>query len=383
MSDPARWTTVAGIAAVVRRRWDAGDLLRAYADGDPFPRVEVPLRGPSAADLGEHFDEARAWANDVYRGARGGRAYDVVRTEVGGRHAGRTELPGRAVVADYAQAWHLLGTADVAVAFRALVAQAADVPAAQRWALAHPLRAIELVDDWPAVLAAYGWLVRHRDSGLYLRQVDAPGVDTKLIDRHRSALAAMLDVPAGAASFVRALGLAAKPAMVRLRFDPEVLGFPAGVTEASFRLDELRAARARPRAAMIVENEITYLSAPVPAGAVVLWGKGYDADHPASLDWLADTPVLYWGDIDTHGFAILNRVRARLPHVRSVLMDRATLLAHEERWGREGHPTSVSLPHLDPAEAALYTDLVTDRYGTGVRLEQERIDWSWAVDRLA
>lgn len=48
---------------------------------------------------------------------------------------------------------------------------------------------------------------------------------------------------------------------------------------------------------------------PVPAGGVVLWGKGYDAVQPA---WLADVPVLHRGDLDTHGFGILHRVRARL-----------------------------------------------------------------------
>jgi hypothetical protein len=30
----------------------------------------------------------------------------------------------------------------------------------------------------------------------------------------------------------------------------------------------------------------------------------------------------------------------------------------------------------------LYTDLVTDRFGDHVRLEQERIDWTWAEQHL-
>ncbi|MEU4360525.1 Wadjet anti-phage system protein JetD domain-containing protein [Promicromonospora sp. NPDC023987] len=63
-------------------------------------------------------------------------------------------------------------------------------------------------------------------------------------------------------------------------------------------------------------------------------------------------------------------------------MDRDTLLAHEERWGREERPTSAALARLTDAEAALYTELVTDRHGTRVRLEQERIDWAWASQRL-
>ena len=33
------------------------------------------------------------------------------------------------------------------------------------------------------------------------------------------------------------------------------------------------------------------------------------------------------GDIDTHGFAILDTLRARFDHVESFLMDRDTLMA--------------------------------------------------------
>ena len=162
-----------------------------------------------------------------------------------------------------------------------------------------------------------------------------------------------------------------------------VFGLPHELSEASFRVDELSAMHIRPERALIVENEITYLSVPVPAHGVVLWGRGYDVDRAASLSWLADVPVLYWGDLDTHGFGILNRLRIWLPHAASVLMDRDTLLEHRERWVTEPTPTNAALPRLTAAEQSVYEDLVTDRFGHAVRLEQERIDWKWALERLA
>lgn len=382
MSDPARWTSPAGIVATVRRRWDDGTLLRAFALSTPFPVVEIPLRGPSAADLGDHFDAARAWVESVRRASREGRAFTTVMGRIGGRLAGATEVPVRVVISSYEQAWLLLGTATDAAAFREIVDRSAPVPRAREWALTSPLAATALAEDWSAMLAAYAWLDGHRGSGRYQRQVNAPGVDTKFIERHRGPLASMLDVPSAAGPFARALGLATKPSTVRLRFDPAVLAVPAGLTEAVFRTAELSLMRVRARHALIVENEVTYLSVPVRRGGVVLWGKGYDADQSASLEWLENTEVDYWGDIDTHGFAILNRVRAHLPHARPVLMDRATLLAHEPRWGRENVPTDVALDRLSGTESALYADLVSDRYGPAVRLEQERIDWDWAMSHL-
>src|SRR5690625_5320890 len=62
-------------------------------------------------------------------------------------------------------------------------------------------------------------------------------------------------------------------------------------------------------------------------------------------------------------------------------MESETLHAHRSRWGTESSPTSAELDRLTPNEAAVYDDLVSDRHGERVRLEQERIDWAWALDR--
>jgi hypothetical protein len=50
--------------------------------------------------------------------------------------------------------------------------------------------------------------------------------------------------------------------------------------------------------------------------------------------------------------------------------------------GRGGKPTEIALPHLTEAEAALYRDLVEDRYGHHVRLEQERISYGCVLAAL-
>ena len=67
---------------------------------------------------------------------------------------------------------------------------------------------------------------------------------------------------------------------------------------------------------------------------MLIFGGGYAVSRVAGLPWLRDVPLYYWGDIDTHGFRILDLLRSRFPEVRSMLMDRATLLAHESHWDR-------------------------------------------------
>ena len=52
-------------------------------------------------------------------------------------------------------------------------------------------------------------------------------------------------------------------------------------------------------------------------------------------------------------------------------------LPREIAWGREPTPTRRDLPRLHTAEAALYDDLRNDAFGEVVRLEQERVRFSW------
>jgi hypothetical protein len=48
---------------------------------------------------------------------------------------------------------------------------------------------------------------------------------------------------------------------------------------------------------------------------------GYGFDNLAAALWLQQKDIYYWGDIDTHGFAILNQLRGFFPHAVSFLMD--------------------------------------------------------------
>lgn len=97
---------------------------------------------------------------------------------------------------------------------------------------------------------------------------------------------------------------------------------------------------------------------------------------------MRDCEVLYWGDLDTHGFRILDELRAVHPQVVSVLMDEATLLAHREVWGSEPSPSRITLARLTAEESALYLALGSGTFGPAIRLDQELIRWDWALGAL-
>jgi hypothetical protein len=376
------WTTPEHIAAKVRRRWEDGTLLRAYATAVDFETIEVPVRAPKPREIGDDLGAVRDWIARLDAGRRDDRRYTLVWKDIGGRHVGRNRLPDRALITSFDQAWTLLGAIASVHQFDEILTKTELHPAVRAWVLTHPHRALELRHDMGGLVAAFRWLDNHRGSNKYLREITAPGIDTKFAERHRGILAAMLGVSKTAPGFLADLGLSSKPELVRMR-PSDSIGLPIPVTELAVRTVELAGLDLKPRVAIIVENEITYLSVDVPDAGIVLWGKGFDVDQVGRIPWLVGVRVLYWGDIDTHGFAILDRLLAWLPQTEAVLMDRETLLAHRDRWVSEERPAKSSLRRLGLAERDVYSDLVSDVLGVRVRLEQERVDWGWATARLA
>ncbi len=123
-----------------------------------------------------------------------------------------------------------------------------------------------------------------------------------------------------------------------------------GLTDLSVPADEFGCISLPVQRVFMTENEINYLAFPPVAGSMVIFGGGYGFEALAQAAWLHHCALFYWGDIDTDGFAILDSLRGYLPHARSLLMDRATLLAHRPLWGREASPTRRALSRLRPED---------------------------------
>jgi hypothetical protein len=137
------------------------------------------------------------------------------------------------------------------------------------------------------------------------------------------------------------------------------------------------------RHVFITENEVNFLAFPPVANSLVIFGAGYGFEVLAGAQWLQTCRVIYWGDIDTHGFAILDQLRTHLPHTQSLLMDHATLMAHAAQWGTEPQPLRRDLPRLTAEENTVYNDLRDNRLRPNLRLEQERIGFGWLQQALA
>jgi hypothetical protein len=392
------WTTADDLAAEILRDWNAGRLLRAIVTGEPFCPKALRFRGPTSRELSERFPEVQPWIRALEAGSKAarGHGYELVWSEVNHRVLGRNRVPAGAIVPSEGDALALVRRAGEAARFRALHAETtARFPALAPWLLEQPLRALELADDWDRVLAALDWFRAHPRPGVYLRQIDAAGVHTKFIEERKAFFAELLDrvlppdavdaaAGTGASAFEARYGLRTKPALVRLRIlDRRHL--VAGLADLSIPAADLAALRPAVTRVFVTENEINGLAFPDAPDSLVIFGLGFGLGRLAQVPWLGDVAVHYWGDIDTHGFAILDRLRAALPRARSFLMDRATLVAHRPVWGqeRDNERHLTPLERLDQDEAALYDDLVTNRLADRLRLEQERVSFDWLRRGLA
>ena len=382
------WTTPADLRAQVLRLWERDELLAAT-----FP-LRLVLRAPASADLSERFEAARAWAAEISQGARAG--YRVVLRDVRHRVIGQNSLPGEAWVDTLDAALRLIGKVREGKAFGALLAATKQQPALLPWLARQPRRALALADEWSKLLAIVAWVQAHPRPGVYLRQVDVAGVHSKFIEAQRGVLAELLDLAlptdaidaaaSGAAQFARRYGFRDKPLRVRLRFlDPRHVAWVPG-TDADYTLSRQAFAALDPavQRVFITENEINFLTFPALADSLVVFGAGYGFDALAQAAWLQRRSLHYWGDIDTHGFAILDQLRSHFAHAQSFLMDRDTLLVHRDQWVCEPQPTQRDLPLLSDDERRLYDDLRWRRLrDEPLRLEQERIGFGRVEQAVA
>ncbi|MEF3076709.1 Wadjet anti-phage system protein JetD domain-containing protein [Methylobacter sp. Wu1] len=384
------WTRPADLRAQVRKLWDRGELLGDLVTGGSLFPKRLVLKSPTSAEMADRFDDVRAWIAEL-------RAMPYCRVEMREfRHRifGTNAVPQEAWIDTVEDAAALIGKRKDAARFTTLVDMTRKrEPKLLDWLARRPLRALELADEWELLLAIVAWLENHQRPEVYLRQVDIPGVHSKFIEAHRGVLMELLDLvlppeaidqtASGVSQFARRYGFRDKPARIRFRvLDPEhsLLGLAQDITldaESFARLD-LPVARV-----FITENEINFLAFPRVKNSLAIFGAGYGFEMLARAEWLSRCRIHYWGDIDTHGFAILDQLRGLFCHAESILMDRDTLQTFEPLWGEEGKQTLRDLSRLNPEEAALYDDLRDNRIRKNLRLEQEAISFGYVESALS
>jgi hypothetical protein len=386
------WTTPSDLRKQVLRVWERGKILAAGITGETLFPLKLSMRRPEAHAIGHSFEAVRRWIRELEENSRSckGFGYEIEWADVNHRQLGRNKMPTRVAVPTESDALRFIGMEREGKRFRALAQVTIErFPALAQWLSRRPLVVLEHAQDWPRILDVLTWFRDHPRSNLYLRQVDIPGVDTKFVEGRKALLSELLDIvlernppaEAVAQTFEQRCGLRTKPSVIRFRVLDSRIAI-ASLSDLTIPASDFAALNIAARHIFITENEVNGLAFPEFAEAIVVFGLGYGVELLHTASWMAGRHIYYWGDIDTHGFAILDRLRGRFPNVRSFLMNRETLLAHRSLWVQEQAPYRAALSRLDEDERAVFDDLVHDRLGEKVRLEQERISYTFVEENL-
>ena len=386
------WTTPGDLRAQVSKLWERGDVLASLATGESLFPKRLVLRGPTSAEIAGRFEDIRRWNSEL-------RAMTHCRVEMREfRHRvfGANALPEAVWIDTVQDAVAFVGKQRDASRFAALLETTRKRDARLvAWLAKRPLRALELADVWGRLLDVCAWFEAHPRPDVYLRQVDIADVHSKFIEGYRGVLSELLDCvlpPAaidlscsGVSQFAGRYGLRDKPLRIRFRMlDADKTLFMPGGTEQDVTLDAASFARLDPdvKRIFVTENEINFLAFPPVKDSMAVFGAGYGFEMLANAGWLSRKRIHYWGDIDTHGFAILDQLRSQFEHVESFLMNRETLLAFASQWDWEEKQTVRDLPRLNREEQALYDDLRDNRLRENLRLEQEKVGFGWVEAAL-
>jgi hypothetical protein len=372
------------------------EFLVAYLVGENvFPR-DIPRIGKTGrAKTLKDFDRIRTEQQALLPGDH--KLYQLYWREVNSRSLGSNRLVDRICVEDWQQYLRLVDKQGAFADFSGASAYLRDhFPKLEEWMRDNVLEVLRYADEWPNLMLVLEYFRDdHERDRHYIREVPV-AVPTKFIETHKKVLGSLLDtvLPTeaiddghrGVKGFERRYGLKYRQPLVRLRLlDKDVaVNYFNGVNDLSLPLDAFAGLELPIRRVIILENKTNYtnlmnfLTLPQLAGTAGIFGSGFHAGSLKAAAWLHDVEMLYWGDLDAHGWQIVNQLRSHFPHLKTILMDRATLDALAEYQVEATPSTAMELPHLTAAELTLYDYLNDAR----VRLEQERVPVSMVLEAL-
>lgn len=391
--------TPAEIKARAFKYWHNQRALRACLTGEAFFPLTVPFRKPASGQLLNDFPAVRQWLQTLRQGSKAERGYGYTLRfkPVRHRQLGEQALPQRISFDTADDLFRFIGKQKEFARLLALVKQIESAqPALRPWVEAAPLKVLEYDNRWPHLLRTLEFFQRFPKPNRYLRELNIPGVDSKFIEQHKRILRELLDhvLPAQAIhsefttvaghGFEKRYGLKYDEPLIRFRLLDTRLSDTWGVCDLSVPLSQFARLHMVCQRVFITENKMNGLAFPAMAGSIVIFGLGYGINSLKEVHWLRDKALYYWGDIDTHGFAILSQLREHLPATKSFLMDQQTLQTFRSVWAEELEHQRYTgvLANLTHFEREVYELLRTDALGSRVRLEQERIGFDYFMTAL-
>ena len=391
--------TPAEIRKKALKYWTNEKFLRAEMTGESLFPLNIPFQKIKSRQLLESFSEIKSWLQTLRAGSKDqlGYGYTVEFTTVNHRKLGEQAMPGRIRIESRRDFLRLIGKQKDYERFKEQVESiVSKQPGLRSWLSEKPAKVMEYDLKWPKLMDVCRFFQINPKQDCYIHELTIPGVDSKFVEQHRGIIRDLLDqvlekdainndaVGLSKHGFERRYGLKYEAPLIRFRLLDKNPAKRPGLFDMSTPIDEFRTISIPCKQVFVTENKINGLSFPQIKNSIVIFGLGYGIQTLKNIEWLKNKDIIYWGDIDTHGFAMLSQLRTYYPQTRSLLMDDATLFKFKELWVEEQTDKRciAELPNLTDEENRLYRKLKDNVTGKNIRLEQERIAFDYVCSKL-
>ncbi len=359
-------------------------LSSVSSDADFFP---LRVFGSGLSKV-EDYAAVLTGLSELRANSRGvlGYGYDIEWTQRRFRRFGDQQLPKAIHFPTRHDYTRFLGKCEETAEFERNLAQIVRTfPELRQWCETKPLKVVEHALEWPGLLAVCECFREHGRPNCYFRELRVVA-DTKFVERNKGILSELLPLVApgcvgdAGASFELRFGFRQKQPLIRIRLLDDRLAARFNVPFCDFAvpLDTAVGFECAGTTVLVIENDMTFLTLPALPNTLAILGSGDAVSHLQQMEWLRNVRLLYWGDLDSHGFESLSILRQYYPHAESVLMDSETLAAFRMFSVKAAAFRSRTELRLTDAEREVFNCLTSQE----ILIEQERIPLNYATDKL-
>lgn len=251
-------------------------------------------------------------------------------------------------------------------------------PQLKDWSIQNPIKVVYNHGKWESILSVCTYFKNNPRPDLYIRELPIK-VHTKFVENNQSILRDLLDIlivsdlKSEETEFEKRFNLKYREPLIRFKVLDEKISsrYFSGVSDISIPKSQFEKLNLPIRRVLIVENKTTLyttLTLPKMTSSIAIFGQGNAVSNIQNAAWLNNIQILYWGDIDVHGFEMLSLARRYFNHVVSFLMDAKTFEIYFENENGKLSSNTQELVLTDQ-EKLLYEKLKLNNW----RLEQEKI----------
>lgn len=376
-------------------RWYLG-ILSSSVQGTPiFPR-DIQFGKVKASETLENFSNINANINKLKSESKEEKnyGYSIEFTPINDRRIGKQHFPTRVYFEELHDYLRFLHKEEEYRSFMLATQQIiAQIPQLQPWIESNPQKVLDNLSKWDDLIKVCKYFLEYPRPNLFIRELPL-NISTKFVEENEAIIKTLLDIliekhlNKDETEFKKRFNLKYDEPLIRLRILDKKMAQDIfnGVDDLSIPQSQFNNLNIPCSRVFIFENKTNYsnifnfLTLPSIKDSISIFGKGFGIGLLKEAEWLSDKQIIYWGDIDAHGFQILSQIRRYFPKTQSCMMDFETFREFQDLAVTGADTNVVALENLTDEEREMFEYLIKLKENN--RLEQEKIPHVYALEKI-